>query len=273
MLLDPVDRLLAADGEDLAWETFHENSKTSMAEPHAVYGVHPTDAMVVRMMRVLRTVKPYTDRPKVPLPETLPASSRSFDEVVNGRVSARGFGSGAVDFGGLMKGLVQAYGITRSNEDNDYPRPFRGVPSGGALYPLEIYLHAARVDGLAPGLYHFDPEDRSLDVLRFGEAGAELAGFMVQQDLFREAAATVFVSAVFVRSIFKYGDRGYRFILLEAGHLAQNLVLGWASVDIAGAPVGGYLDRAADRHLGFDGLNESVVYLLHAGVPRERSTA
>jgi SagB-type dehydrogenase family enzyme len=267
MALEPVDRLLAADGDDLVWELFHENSKTSLTERHAVFGMHPSDAMVVRMMRVLRTVKPYTDRPKIPLPASFPASTRSFDDVLLRRASARGFGTGEVPFASLVKALVLAYGVTRTNEDNDYPRPFRGVPSGGALYPLEVYLHAARVDGLAPGLYHLDPEDRSLDVLRLGDAGDEIAPFMVQADLFRQAAATVLVTAVFVRSVFKYGDRGNRFILLEAGHLAQNILLTWEETGLAGVSIGGYLDRQADRWLRLDGLNESVIYMLHAGPP------
>jgi SagB-type dehydrogenase family enzyme len=266
MALEPVDRLLASDGDDLVWELFHENSKTSMVERHAVFGTHPSDAMVVRMMRLLRTVKPYADRPKIPLPASFPASTRSFDDVLTRRTSARSFGVGSVPFASVVKALVLAYGVTRSNEDTGYPRPFRAVPSGGALYPLEVYLHAAHVDGLAPGLYHFDPEDCSLDVLRLGDATDEIAQFMVQADLFREAAATVLVTAVFIRSVFKYGDRGYRFILLEAGHLAQNMLLVWDAAGLAGVSIGGYLDRRADRFLRLDGLNESVVYMLNVGV-------
>jgi SagB-type dehydrogenase family enzyme len=261
----PIDRLLESDGQDLVWELFHENSKTSMVERHAVFGTHPSDAMVVQMMRMLRTVKPYTDAPKVPLPESYPPSARSFDEVLSARTSARGFGVGSIPLDAVAKALVLGYGITRSNDGTDFPRPFRGVPSGGALYPLEIYLHATRVDGLAPGLYHFDPEERNLDVLRRGDSSEEIASFMVQGDLFRQAAVTLFVSAVFFRSVFKYADRGYRFVLLEAGHLAQNLLLTWESMGFTGVTVGGYADRQADRYLDHDGLNESVVYMLHAG--------
>lgn len=267
MTFEPVERLLAADGEDLVWELFHENSKTSLVERHPVFGLHPSDATVVGMMGMLRTVKPYSDRPKVPLPTELPASTRSFDEVLAGRRSARGFAPGPVALAPVAKALLVAYGLTRLNDDNDFPRPFRGVPSGGALYPLEVYLHAAAVAGLAPGLYHLDPEDRSLDVLRLGDQSDELAACMVQQDLFRQAAATLFVSAVFVRSVFKYGDRGYRFVLLEAGHLAQNILLTCAEAGLAAVTIGGYLDRQVDSHLRLDGLNESVVYALHLGRP------
>jgi SagB-type dehydrogenase family enzyme len=262
-----IDRMLTSDAEDLVWELFHENSKTSRAERHYVWGVHPSDAMVIQMMGVLRRVKPYTDYPKVPLPIAFPDSTRSFDDVLLKRQSARRFSAGNIPLVDLTKGLVYGYGVTRSNQNNDYPRPFRGVPSGGALYPLEIYVHAARVDGLAPGLYHYDPEDSSLDVLRRGDATEEIAQFMVQADLSRQAAATLFVTAVFIRTVFKYGDRGYRFVLMEAGHLAQNMLLTWEEAGLAAVTIGGYLDRQADDHLSLDGVNESVVYILHVGRP------
>src|SRR3954453_5705186 len=65
--LEAVDNWLQRDGEGTAWELFHENSKLSRAERHATFAYHPSDATVVRIMRRLRRVKPYEDRPKVPL--------------------------------------------------------------------------------------------------------------------------------------------------------------------------------------------------------------
>jgi SagB-type dehydrogenase family enzyme len=263
--VEPVEQLLTADGTDLSWELFHENSKTSLVEPHPIYRTHPTDNMVVAMMHRLRRVKPYADASKVPLPDELPPASASVDDVLNARSSARSFGPGAIDVTELTKVLVSGCGITRDNADNDFPRPFRRSPSGGALYPLEIYLHAARVDGLAPGLYHYDPEDLELDVLRRDDQSDQMALYMIQPELFREAAATLLFSAVFVRSVFKYGDRGYRFVLIEAGHVAQSMLLAAEALGVAAVPIGGYLDRGADRHLGLDGVNESVIYAMHLG--------
>jgi SagB-type dehydrogenase family enzyme len=258
--------MLANDGEGFVWEVFHENSKISMSGRHPVYGSHPSDAMVVAMMRRLRTVKPYADRPKVPLPPLdRPADGRPFAELAHRRASARGFASGPIGLDALIRALDAAFLVTRDNADNDFPRPFRSVPSGGALYPLEVYLHAARVEGLTAGLYHLDPEDRSLDVLRVGDESARIAPCMVQRDLFGAAAATMFLSAVFFRSVFKYGDRGYRFVLLEAGHAAQNLLLSAEDTEIGAVPIGGFLDRSLDRYLGLDGINESVVYAIHLG--------
>jgi SagB-type dehydrogenase family enzyme len=263
--VEPVEHLLASDGTDLAWEFFHENSKTSLVEPHPIYRTHPTDNMVVGMMHRLRRVKLYADAPKVPLPDDLPLASTSVDDVLDARSSARSFGPGAVDITELTKVLVSGCGVTRDNEDNDFPRPFRRSPSGGALYPLEIYLHAARVDGLAPGLYHYDPEDLELDVLYRGDQSDRMAQYMIQPELFRQAAATLLFSAVFVRSVFKYGDRGYRFVLIEAGHVAQSMLLAAEALGVGAVPIGGYLDRGADRHLGLDGVNESVIYAMHLG--------
>jgi SagB-type dehydrogenase family enzyme len=265
MSFQAIDEELLSQRGDPAWELFHENSKMSRHERHSIFALPPSEMTIVRTMKKLRTVKPYQDRPKVVLPQSLPASVKGLDAVITSRVTARGFNGGEIFLPELTKTLYMAYGVTRSNADNDYPRPFRAVPSGGALYPLEIYLHATRVHRLDRGLYHFDPEDLTLDVLRPGDESDQIAASLFQPDLARSAAAILMISAVFVRSTFKYGDRGYRFILLEAGHMAQNALLVASELGLAATPIGGYLDREIDRYIGLDGINESVVYMLLLG--------
>jgi len=266
--IDRVDEVLLDSGPDMIWELFHENSKTSLYERHPYFSHHPSDDAVVAMMRRLRFVKPYADSPKVSLPDAIPATSRSLYEVMLGRTTARRLEPGPVRLDQVATVLRCSYGVTRDNADNAYPRPFRVIPSGGALYPLELYVAARRVEGLIPGLYHYDPEEHELDVLHLGDHLDQLGGDLVQQDLARDAAAAVLVSAVFFRSTFKYGDRGYRFALIEAGHLAQNALLVASEMGITSAPIGGYLDRGIDRSLGLDGIEESVVYALLFGGPR-----
>lgn len=255
-----VDAYLQREGTDVVWEVFHENSKTSRAEPHVYFGHHPSDATVVRMMRGLRDVKPYADREKRRLPADEPTAA-GLDETLLGRVSARGFGPGpiaATDLGAVLRRMQS---VTRDNEGTDFPRPFRCAPSGGALYPLEVYAWVRSVDGLTPGLYHYDPYEHELDDL----GPVDLASGFVQQDLVQSAAVAIMIGAVFFRTVFKYGERGYRFALLEAGHLAQNALLASAARGLAAVPVGGYFDRDVDRALGLDGLHESVVYALLLG--------
>lgn len=259
-----VDAYLQSEGRDIVWELFHENSKTSRAEPHIYFGHHPADATVVRMMRGLRDVKPYADRDKRQLPPEEP-SSADLDEVLLGRVSARGFSPGAIDIADLGGVLRRMQGVTRDNSDTDFPRPFRVTPSGGALYPLEVYVWARSVTGLPPGLYHYDPYQHELDEL----GPVDLDAAFVQQDLVGSAAAGILISAVFFRSVFKYGERGYRFVLLEAGHVAQNALLACGGRGLAAVPVGGYFDREVDRAIGLDGLHESVVYALLLGRPEQ----
>lgn len=267
MSLESVETWVAQDGDGLAWEIFHENSKMSRNERHPTFANHPSDTTVVRIMQQLRRVKPYEDHPKVSLPDDLPAAQAPFDEVLARRQSARSFGPGDITFGELAKVLLAGTVVTRSNEDTVYSNPFRAAPSGGALYPLEVYVHARRVTGLPPGLYHLDPEDRELDQLRAGDQFEDLADHLIQPDLAAACAAIVFVTAVFYRSTFKYGDRGYRFVLLEAGHVVQNACLAAAAVDLAATPIGGYTDRGVDRWLRLDGLSQSTVYALLLGQP------
>lgn len=257
-----VDEYLQSEGRDIAWELFHENSKTSRAEPQIYFGHHPSDATVVRMMRGLRDVKPYADRPKCVLPPE-PSNSPELDQVLLGRISARAFAPASIDAGDLGGILRRMSSVTRDNAGTDYPRPFRSAPSGGALYPLELYAWARSVDGLSPGLYHYDPHEHDLDDL----GPMDLEHAFVQQDLVGSAAAAILIGAVFFRSVFKYGERGYRFVLLEAGHVAQNALLACAGAGLAAVPVGGYFDRDLDRAIGLDGLHESVVYTLLVGRP------
>jgi len=273
MALEDIDDLMLKSDKDAVWELFHENSKTSFVEPHPLYKRWPSNEFVVAWMRLLQRVKPYRDLPKVALPQQLPASRRSLDDVVRQRHGAQAFGPGPVGVEQLAKVLWMSYGVSRDNEGTAYPRPFRMIPSGGALYPLELYIHASRVEGLAPGLYHYDPEAHELDVLRQGDESEALARCLVQADLGRSAAAVVLITAVFARSVFKYADRGYRFILLEAGHLAQNATLIGQEMGLATAPIGGYADRDVDRYLGIDGLNESAIYLFLLGQPGEEGAA
>jgi len=260
-----LEEFLVDRGPEPVWELLHENSKLGRHVPHLYFGRHPSDAVVLSVMRRLRSVKPFDDAPKIALPRDMPPATRSFDETLQTRTTARAFGSGPVALAQLSKVLFHAYGVTRDNEGSEFPRPFRTIPSGGALFPLEVYVAVRDVDALPPGLYHYDPEDHSLDELRRGPEAERLAHCLVQHELASEAAAAILISAVFFRSTFKYGDRGYRFVLLEAGHLAQNALLAAHSLGLAGAPIGGYLDRDVDEWLGLDGIDESTVYMVLIG--------
>lgn len=73
------------------------------------------------------------------------------------------------------------------------------------------------------------------------------------------------ITGMFWRTRFKYGVRGYRFVLLEAGHAMQNLCLAAAALDCPALPLGGFFDSEIDQVLGIDGLNEASLYLCGLG--------
>jgi SagB-type dehydrogenase family enzyme len=142
--------------------------------------------------------------------------------------------------------------------------PRRPVPSAGALYPLELYVLSLAVEGLGSSALHYNPFHHCLSLL--GPVTPDgVREAVVDGSLVDRASAVVVVTAVFWRSRFKYGLRGYRFVLLEAGHLVQNAILAATSIGLASLPLGGFFDRRLDRLVGADGLDEASVYALLIG--------
>jgi SagB-type dehydrogenase family enzyme len=140
----------------------------------------------------------------------------------------------------------------------------RPVPSAGALYPLEAYVVSLAVDAVESGVYHYDPFRHRLEWLGTVDE-ATLADTVVDPSLVTRASAVVIVTAMFWRSRFKYGVRGYRFALLEAGHLAQNLILTAVALRLSALPLGGFYDRRLDAVVGADGLDEATVHAVLLG--------
>jgi SagB-type dehydrogenase family enzyme len=140
----------------------------------------------------------------------------------------------------------------------------RAVPSGGALYPLELYVLALALEGVEPSTLHYNPFRHRLELLGSLDVAAAGAA-LVDPALTEEAAALVVVTAMFWRSRFKYGLRGYRFALIEAGHVVQNALLVAAGLGLPALPLGGFYDRRLDALVGADGLDEASVYALVLG--------
>jgi SagB-type dehydrogenase family enzyme len=208
-----------------------------------------------------RSVKRHPHLPAVPLPD--PELGRAtLAKALAARRSRRAFGDGPLACGQLASLLHAAYGVTGSLERT--PQLLRTAPSGGALYPLELYVAAQRVEGLDRALYHYDPLRHVLEHLASLPVldGACLTPYAEPVEA---CAAVVAITAMFWRSRFKYGARAYRFTLLEAGHVAQNLLLAAAALGLAALPLGGFYDREVDALLGIDGIYEGSLYLLPIG--------
>ncbi|HEY3945630.1 MAG TPA: SagB/ThcOx family dehydrogenase [Solirubrobacteraceae bacterium] len=179
------------------------------------------------------------------------------------RQTCQHFSGRQLSLEGLAALLHSGYGpLIRStgSAEGEYA-PHRTVPSAGALFPLEVYVAVFRVSDLAGGLYHFVPNEETLTPLRLDDVVEKaVVSRFVDAEKIRGSAAIVLVTSVFERSRFKYGLRGYRFALLEAGHLGQNIALAGAALEIGVMPIGGTWDDEIEKLLGVDGINEALVY-------------
>jgi SagB-type dehydrogenase family enzyme len=247
-------------------ELFHEASKLypSFAGRDTA-GVRRLASSEQLQLSAVRGIKRHPQRDSVALPQA-PLPDVPLGEAIRRRRTARSFAAEPLPLPAVAALLHAAYGVTHATRlaDGSDGQPLRAVPSGGALYPLELYLLAQHVDGLEPGLYHYDPWRHALECLprRAPHGPGELTAF---PELLEPAGALLLVTAMFWRTRFKYALRGYRFALLEAGHLGQNVALAATALELAALPVGGVYDRRIEEVIGVDGVNESLVYVFALG--------
>lgn len=262
------DRRHGEDGS-LA-ELFHENTKlhramAAPADPADGYGVRDMDAMA-------RAYKRYRYHPRVALPP-VPADlgGPAFPALVAARRTRRDFAAEPVDLAELSAILRWSYGVTGELDIVGGGRqPVRAAPSAGALYPAEIYLAVRAVRGLEAGLYHYEVPDHALALLRRGNPADLVHDVCCGQEPARQAAVVVLLSGVIERTRRKYGERGYRYVLLDIGHLGENLYLACTALDLAIVPTCGFLDDEAADLIGIDGCEEAVFYVAFVGRPGGR---
>jgi SagB-type dehydrogenase family enzyme len=140
-------------------------------------------------------------------------------------------------------------------------------PSGGARHPIEAYLLARKVRGLAPGWYHYDAESHALELVQVHQRPANPITYLPSQTAYRTAPALFVMSAVFARTQWAYGNaRAYRVVLIDAGHLGQTFCLVATALGLAPFCSAAIADAKVERDLSLDGVTESVIYACGAGV-------
>lgn len=148
----------------------------------------------------------------------------------------------------------------------------RPYPSLGARYPLELYPIILRSSGVPAGLYHYNVKYNALELMMKGDHMNAIIHATPEQEWIRNASMVVLISAIFKRTEINYGDRGYRYILLEAGHLAQNIYLIATSMNLGCCTVGAFLDDELNRLLDVDGTYEAVIYMVVVGAIKRSLT-
>jgi SagB-type dehydrogenase family enzyme len=173
----------------------------------------------------------------IALPEPAESGERSLEQVLQQRRSEREYKDDALELTLVGQLLWAAQGITHGFG-------MRTAPSAGALYPLELYVVAGNVNGLAPGLYHYHPRGHKLTAVRQGDMRSALSRAALGQSWVKEAAAVVVFTAQYERTTVKYGQRGVRYVHIEVGHAAQNLFLQAMALDLGTVVVGAFEDEA-----------------------------
>ncbi len=141
----------------------------------------------------------------------------------------------------------------------------RPSPSAGGLYPLELYVLVRNVTGLEPGIYHYDAICDDLEIVSLCDWEQSAAEAFLSWSFAKNCGVLFCLSAVFPRVQAKYGARGYRYALLEAGHAAQNLILCVEERGLASLCLGGFHDARLNTLLNVDGAEEAALYAVAIG--------
>jgi SagB-type dehydrogenase family enzyme len=258
-----LDGALAEPREERLHELYHENSKLFpelAREMAAEFSVSP-----VELHLVSRGFKQYRTAPRVSLP-TPARSGNALSRALRERRSGRDLTS-PLALGDLATLLVESFEPTSiySNEEFGIDQVLRPWPSAGGLYPLDVYVVAANVDGLEPGLYHHNVLTSELEQLVARPPAEILGDGFFNQEFVVSSAAVLLFAAVFDRTIAKYGERGYRLVLLDAGHAAQNALLDAERLGLPAVAVGGFCDDALAADVGLDGVDEAVLHTVVLG--------
>ena len=203
--------------------------------------------------------KTYTDAERFALPDPRGYRGLSLEEAVEARRSVRDYAAEPLSLEDLSRLLHAAQGVTESRLG------FRAAPSAGALYPIELYPIVHDVAGLEPGIYHYAVQEHELEQVEAGDFRGATTRAGLGQSFLGQAGACLVLSAVFQRTRWRYRERTYRYVMLEAGHVAQNVYLAAASMGLGACAVGAFLDDALNELLGLDGAEEAALYVVSVG--------
>ena len=210
------------------------------------------------------TYKRYPQAPKVKLDLPQNDGGMPLWEVINRRRSVRNFSNVPLKKVVLSQLLWASQGITMKSMGYE----FRATPSAGALYPVETYLVINNVEEIDPGIYHYGVENHELEQLKQGDFRDAIARAALDQDMAFSANVVFVWTAVFERSKWKYNQRAYRYIFLDAGHIAQNLALGAVSLGLGTCQIAALYDEEVNSLFDVEGEKESVLYMTVVGHPR-----
>jgi len=206
--------------------------------------------------------------PRIKLPDMRFGKDANLWETVLNRRSVRNY---APDLSLPLEILSTLLWATQGITAEAWDFQLRSAPSAGGLYPIETYLMARAVVGLEPGIYHFRPHVFDLEFIKSGDFSRAMANAALRQGMVAAAQVTFIWTAIVERSKWKYRQRAYRYIYLDAGHIAQNLYLAGTAEGLGICGIGALFDDAVNALIGVDGTEETVLYMASVGWPAKQS--
>lgn len=207
--------------------------------------------------------KEYPEARKFELASFEPDQPVSLDQALRQRKSIRNFQDKAISQRRLSYLLWASTGIQRIEDGYE----FRTAPSAGALYPVETYVVVNNVRKLETGVYHYSVRSHELDLIKQGDFKRPITAAALGQGMCAAASVVFAWSAIFERCKWKYAQRAYRYIYLDAGHIAENLALAAVSLNLGSCEIGALYDDHVNAILGIDGTEESVLCMAAVGIP------
>lgn len=192
---------------------------------------------------------------QIPEPDFLDDVEGSFLELIELRSSVRQYTGGEMSVKQLSFLLWCTQGVKMVTD-----RTVRNVPSAGGRHALETYLLIRNVEGIAPGVYRFLAIEHLLVKVGGEDMMEEIASRGCTQPIVKTASVVFFWVAQADRMTWRFGERGYRYLMLDAGHVCQNLYLAAGAIKFGACAIGAFDDEAMNEILGLDGQNAFVLY-------------
>ncbi len=203
------------------------------------------------------TMKRKKKYPEITLPKPETRGRYAIESALSTRRSVRDYSEAPLDLTQISQLLWAAQGVT-------HPHGYRTAPSAGALYPLEIYLAAGNIHTLDAGIYRYIAAEHKLIQIIEGDQRESLCIAALRQSPVQNAPAVIIISAVYDRVTVKYEERGIRYVHMEAGHAAQNILLQSTALDLGSLVIGAFRDRDVSDVLGLQKA-EAPLYIIPVG--------
>lgn len=252
---------------EFSFQTYHRKSSFRFDSVEEIQVLGQPDApMPDNWIRVF--FKAYPRFEQLPLPAPVGGANPGVDAAMLSRRSERDFDATTPLSLRSLSRILTGIGLSHEGAEVtlESRRPY---PSAGGRYPLEAYVLPLNVAGLAQRVHHYHVRTHRLEKLwEFSQS--ELTDCFPLPDWSREAAAVIVLTASHQRTSIKYGEKAYRFCLLEAGHAAQNMCLLAGAESVAACPYGGFVDDSLARLLDVNPDEEFPVYTLFVGPRPQR---